>query len=266
MSLSLDHLVIHVKDLQAAIANYQSLGFTVQIGGTHADGNTHNALVGFADGSYLELIAFLHPTPNHRWSQYHTTGYEGFVDYALLPDSVGKVVHRVQAQGLAYQGPFDGGRVRPDGEKLVWQIGTPPTPELPFLCGDITARALRVREGDVRIHPNGAQGIASLTLLVRHLADSVERYQILLDSQPSGSIQFVAGLGVSQLTFALGHTDIVLISPTPDSQAPAARELQRVLSTRGEGVLGATLKASSGASKGLPLHTTHGALFDITTT
>ena len=66
MSLQLDHLVILVRDLESAIADYTALGFTVQRGGTHADGATHNALVGFADGSYLELIAFLKPAPAHR--------------------------------------------------------------------------------------------------------------------------------------------------------------------------------------------------------
>ena len=68
MPLSLDHIVILVDELEAAITHYEALGFTVQRGGTHADGATHNALVGFADGSYLELIAFLLREPKHRWS------------------------------------------------------------------------------------------------------------------------------------------------------------------------------------------------------
>ena len=46
MSLVLDHVVILVAELEAAIANYSALGFAVQRGGTHADGATHNALVG----------------------------------------------------------------------------------------------------------------------------------------------------------------------------------------------------------------------------
>jgi catechol 2,3-dioxygenase-like lactoylglutathione lyase family enzyme len=62
MTLPLDHVVILVAELERAIADYTTLGFTVQRGGTHAGGSTHNALVGFADGSYLELIAFLRRT------------------------------------------------------------------------------------------------------------------------------------------------------------------------------------------------------------
>ena len=69
MSLTLDHVVIRVNDLERVIADYTALGFTVQRGGTHADGVTHNALVGFADGSYLELIAFLQPAPERRTAE-----------------------------------------------------------------------------------------------------------------------------------------------------------------------------------------------------
>jgi catechol 2,3-dioxygenase-like lactoylglutathione lyase family enzyme len=40
MSLSLDHIVIRVQDLEQAITHFSALGFTVQRGGTHADGAT----------------------------------------------------------------------------------------------------------------------------------------------------------------------------------------------------------------------------------
>ena len=165
MSLSLDHVVILVDELEAAIAHYSALGFTVQRGGTHADGATHNALVGFADGSYLELIAFLRRAPEHRWWRYALAGYQGFVDFALLPQDTGEVIRAAQARGLAYEGPTEGGRLRLDGQRLVWQTGTPPTVELPFLCGDVTPRALRVVEGDVRVHANGVTGVASLSVV-----------------------------------------------------------------------------------------------------
>ncbi|PMP81392.1 MAG: VOC family protein, partial [Roseiflexus castenholzii] len=58
MITCIDHIVILVRDLLAAIDDYTALGFTVTPGGVHADGATHNALVAFVDGGYLELIAF----------------------------------------------------------------------------------------------------------------------------------------------------------------------------------------------------------------
>jgi hypothetical protein len=56
-----DHLVILVEALEAAVAGYEELGFRVSPGGEHADGLTRNALVPFADGTYLELVWFVDP-------------------------------------------------------------------------------------------------------------------------------------------------------------------------------------------------------------
>jgi len=271
MPLSLDHLVIHVSHLQTAITDYQALGFQVQVGGTHADGSTHNALIGFADGSYLELISFLKPAPGHRWSHHHAAGYEGFIDFALLPDRVGEVVSRAQASGLAYQGPLEGGRLRPDGQRLEWQIGVPPSSDLPFLCGDVTPRALRVPEGDVRVHPNGAQGIASLTLAVADLAQSLKHYRVLLDAEPTQPPQALSGLGIVQATIALGRTELILLSPLRGAETATAHDLRQRIATRGAGLLGATLwahfsDAADAVTHALPIARTHGAHLALSST
>jgi len=268
MSLPLDHVVILVRDLEQTIAEYTALGFTVQRGGTHTDGFTHNALIGFADGSYLELIAFLRPKPEHRWGGFAARGHQGLVDFALLPPSVAEVVARAHAGGVAYQGPSDGGRTRPDGEMLRWQIGTPPDSGLPFLCGDLTPRALRVREGEVRQHANGVTGVASLTVVVRDLAASVRRYRALLAMEP-GTAVHAAGLGLKQVLLplgaihsdALGPTTLMLVSPGPDLHHPAAATLHQALSTGGEGLVGLTLRGPTDVA--MPRQRMQGAVIDI---
>lgn len=112
MSLSLDHIVIRVKDLEHTAADFESLGFTVQRGGVHADGATHNALIGLADGSYIELIAFLKHAPQHRWWDEGERTGEGLVDFALLPQqSVAVTIDAAHGRGLRYDGPIDGGRI-----------------------------------------------------------------------------------------------------------------------------------------------------------
>jgi catechol 2,3-dioxygenase-like lactoylglutathione lyase family enzyme len=264
MSLALDHVVIHVIDLEAAIADYTAVGFTVQRGGTHADGATHNALVGFADGSYLELIAFLRPSPAHRWAAAAEQGREGFIDFALLPVSVAAVVHAARSRGLAYQGPIDGGRLRPDGERLKWQIGTPPTPDLPFLCGDISPRSMRVREGDVRMHANGVKGVASITVAVANIDASLTRYGALLGPAALQSAHPVAmpGLGLRSVSLPLAAVTLVLAAPGPDSHD--GHELRAVLAQRGEGVLGLALHRQGDApAVALPRDRTHNAAFEI---
>ena len=66
MLQGIDHLVVVVPDLDTAIANYTALGFTVVPGGRHPIGS-HNALIAFEDGAYIELLAFYAPNPGHRW-------------------------------------------------------------------------------------------------------------------------------------------------------------------------------------------------------
>src|SRR4249920_3306882 len=121
MSLKLDHIVVAVHDLDATVADYAALGFNVQRGGDHPGRSTHNALVVFADGTYLELIAWKSPAPQERWWQVLQRRGEGIVDFALLPSDTGETVAQAAQRGLKLEGPLDGGRLRPDGERLVWQ-------------------------------------------------------------------------------------------------------------------------------------------------
>ena len=51
--LGLDHVVVMVPDLAAAVRDYMELGFTVVPGGSHPTG-THNALIAFADAAYID--------------------------------------------------------------------------------------------------------------------------------------------------------------------------------------------------------------------
>lgn len=260
MSLSLDHLVILVPDLATAITGYTALGFTVVPGGTHADGATHNALVVLADGSYLELIAFLRDAPQHRWGGHAARGHSGFIDFALLPlPDVGSVVAAAAARGLAYQGPSDGGRLRPDGERLAWQIGTPPSAALPFLCGDVTPRALRVPEGLVRQHANGVTGIAALTVAVGDITVARGHYAALL-GQP-GELLPLTGLGLAQARFNLGGAALLLVGPAAGAHGPAAQALHTALGGRAAGVIGLALHGPAAAM--LPQTQTHGAPMEI---
>lgn len=75
----------HLGHLDDAITNAREAGFTVIPGGTHADGATHNALIAFTDGAYIELIA---PTngiegKDHRWFPRLASG-GGLVDMCLF--------------------------------------------------------------------------------------------------------------------------------------------------------------------------------------
>jgi len=122
-----------------------------------------------SDGVYLELISFTHPashypinSPERRKRDHHRWASKspGWIDYAFLGNgstdherSISNVINRRAAkEGTAgdviYVPEVPGGRKRPDGVELKWLISSSQRDEqigvLPFFCGDVTPRDLRV--------------------------------------------------------------------------------------------------------------------------
>jgi catechol 2,3-dioxygenase-like lactoylglutathione lyase family enzyme len=259
----IDHVVILVDDLRQAQADYTALGFTVVEGGEHAGGLTHNALVAFADGTYLELLAFRGAPPpadapglnrlTRRWIARAPAG-EGLLDFALLPTAIAGDIAAAVAAGLDIEGPLPGGRRRPDGQEVAWQLGLPAAPELPFLCGDVTPRALRVPEGGAAQHANGIRGIAGMTVAVADLGASAARYAALLGAEPLPDVE--AGGTITPLAvFPLHGMPITLVAPYgPDDP------LRGRLARRGAGPYALRLFGPSGGDAGsFDLALTHGA-------
>ena len=207
MIKGIDHIVILASDLDQAVQNFTEMGFTVVPGGEHTGGLSHNALVAFQDGSYLELVAFKGAVPKDHFF-YREGVTEGLITYALLPSDIEADIAAMRERGLEYAGPRSGGRLRPDGVRIEWQIGTPPSQDLPFLCYDLTPRELRVPGGDARIHSNGVIGISMLNISVADLEASVLRYVALIgDIGDNGSIWHTNELA----GFDIGDTGIFLI-------------------------------------------------------
>ena len=186
MPASIDHIVIASDDLDSAIANARSAGFTVVPGGVHGSGNTHNALIGFVDGAYLELFAPTAQgrTANHRWFPRIRKG-GGLVDFCLLGSDLATEVAQIRARGIAYSEPFSMARVTPAGTRIEWMLSTAPHPTgekgWPFIIEDKTPRSLRVPHEAHQIeHSNGARGVAGITVLVRDVEKSSAEYGAIL--------------------------------------------------------------------------------------
>ena len=261
MALTLDHIVIAVKDLDQTIADYRALGFNVLQGGDHPGRPTYNALVVFADGAYFELIAWRSPSPGERWWELLNAHGDGIVDFALLPPDTATTVAGAKDRGLAYSGPHDGGRVRPDAERLQWQTARPPSHDLPFLCGDQTPRALRVPEGDARVHPNGARGVTSLALAVKDLDASLAHYRALLGEAQAANVSapfLQPGTGARVGTVTLGRSTLVLTQEGPLPGA-AGQSAGAQLGSRGEGPYALVLATEGAAPATPPTARTHGA-------
>jgi hypothetical protein len=203
MLRQLDHVVLVARDLNAAIADHRRRGFTVTPGGEHADGVTHNALIAFADGSYLEIVAFrdVGPALTHRWWKVAADG-GGLADFALLSDDL--AADSAALADLVKSPPKDGGRIRPDGIELKWRTAVL-KPPLPFVIEDITARELRVPGGAAADHANGATGIASVVIGAVDIGDAEWRYAALRErGAPQVELRKAAKDGVLDVRFRSG--------------------------------------------------------------
>jgi catechol 2,3-dioxygenase-like lactoylglutathione lyase family enzyme len=269
--IGLDHIVIVVADLDRGIDDYRALGFTVVRGGEHSGAPSHNALVGLADGTYLELIAFRGPVdgaaagdaPSPFWAMVRSWGRlpEGLAHFALLPGDTAAVIASAAARGVALEGPFGGSRLRPDGTLVAWQTGIPEGLSMPFLCGDVTARELRVPGGESAVHANGAVGIDGVVVACADLAEASARYAALLGvpSDPTLAAQLP---GASTTAFALRGGTLTLAAPCGRGAAgtSATVALAAHLAERGPSLFALRLGVAPGAETGaLDAELGHGA-------
>jgi catechol 2,3-dioxygenase-like lactoylglutathione lyase family enzyme len=255
----IDHIVIMVNDLAAARQDYTALGFTVVDGGSHAANPTHNLLIIFADGGYLEIIA-LRPgagAPRSARLQKWLQAGPGLVDFALLPPDIEADIIRGRRQGLLIEAAAPGGRLRPDGQQIAWKTANLKGAGLPFFCADVTPRSLRVPGGPARQHPNGVTGLADITIAIADLAASQRQYWALLDTdpQPAGAIP-----DAKTTHFSLGPTTITLAQP-----ATPASPLQAYLASGGERPYHLTLYTTQSIpTLNLDLTQTHHARISLT--
>jgi catechol 2,3-dioxygenase-like lactoylglutathione lyase family enzyme len=252
---SIDHLVVVVPELDAAAASYRALGFTAVPGGRHPVG-THNVLIAFQDGAYLELIAFYEMNAEHRWWEPLQCG-GGLVDFCLQTDDLPADVQALRAAGAHIDDPTPLTRRRPDGYQVRWVLSIPRRGHrgvAPFLIQDETPREERVPR-ETR-HANGVTGIGTVTVAVTDLPTVRHWYAALL-GQPGEDVERadVAGTGVR---FTIGRHTFDFVAP-----ASPASPLRPWLHDRGPSPYAATLRAAPPASAILDPAKTFGARFAI---
>ncbi len=222
MFRGIDHIVIAVRDLDAAIQHYTDAGFTVVRGGRHNIG-THNALIAFADGAYIELIAFLNPVPGHPWHAALEKG-GGIVDFCMQTDDLAADVELLRRAGATMGDPSPMTRERPDGYRVSWVLSIPAPPftgQVPFLIKDETPRDERVPHD--RAHRNQAAGIESVTVAVEDVGAASRFYARVL-GRPGMPLQR-ADLDASGVEFQIGPHRIELLAPK-DTAGPLAEHLR----------------------------------------
>jgi catechol 2,3-dioxygenase-like lactoylglutathione lyase family enzyme len=253
MIRGIDHIVIVVGDLEKATAGYTESGFSVVRGGRHARLNTHNALIAFSDGCYLELIAFIGSAPaQHWWYQVLVRG-EGLADFCVQSDRLEEDTAAFRNAGALITAPFAMGRVRPDGFRIDWELAAnngDTRGVVPFFIRDITPREERVPR--IRTHNNLAAGLESITIAVAELNSVRPIYETALGVR--GEAVERDELGAAGVGFALGPHQLQLIAPVNSSGIAAQR-----LRTHGPSPIEVKLKAHGAIGSLLDLRRVHGA-------
>jgi len=171
--LVVDHATVCGSNLDDLQREFASVGLKADYGGPHANGVTHMALLGFENGSYLELIAPQKSgkTEGSEWSTFMAAD-AGPCAWAVAPDDITAEVNRLKVAGVKVVGPQPGSRKRPDGMSVEWQTafigsGTPGS-TLPFMIQDRTPRAWRVQPSE-SLKDSGLIGIVGVVIAVNNL-------------------------------------------------------------------------------------------------
>lgn len=164
----LDHVIILVRDLEAALERMRRLGFHPTPRALHsATMGTANSTLVFGDGTYVELMTVLAETPLNRslaTIQYQREGLIGIAmktDDARAAAAAFEVAHvsagaaadfsrPVELPGGVREAAFTIARLDPEKTPGAWM----------FVCQHHTPDV--VWRGDCLDHPNGAAGLAEV--------------------------------------------------------------------------------------------------------
>ena len=153
---------------------------------------THNALIAFADGTYLELLAATGETPLPGLIDFGVllNAGEGLVGFALRSADLDADAVRLRAAGCAVGDVIPGERRRSESIVIRWKLALLDGGFAPFLIEDVTPRAWRVStDPAVTTHANGASGLRSVEVAVRDMTRAEQRYTQLLGAlAPSGPV------------------------------------------------------------------------------
>ena len=182
--LKIDHATVAGTSLKKMQAALSAAGIQTVYGGPHSNHATEMALVSFADGSYLELIA-IQPNADpqavdkHEWVKFLKSDAVPCAWAARVPDLTAEV-KRLKDAGVAVSPPVKSGRQRPDGVRLEWETSELGTESrgtfFPFLIHDFTDRKQRA-------FPQGKpvtrdfKSITRVVIAVKDLDAAIQRYQ-----------------------------------------------------------------------------------------
>jgi len=187
----LDHVIIAVKNLDAAAATYRKLGFTLTPRGLHEGKGTGNHCIMFKD-SYIELLGIVDEVgAKGRLAERVNARGEGGMGIAYGADDADKIAAALRAASIAVEDPND--LARPldlDGKRQMVRFRNVMMPNLTlpnvvqFVCTHLTPELTRARH-EWQLHPNGATGIAEVVVAANTIDPYWDELERLYDNSTS---------------------------------------------------------------------------------
>lgn len=215
--VGLDHLVVAVRDLDAAARQWAALGFTLSPRGLHsAHLGTGNHTMMFGE-DYVELLGVVAPQPHNEALRAFLVQREGLERAAFTTTDAAAGAAALRARGLAAVGPLDFGRPvpLPDGgmTEARFSVFQWPPDEAPggvriFACQHHTREAVWLPS--LQAHANGVTGIKRVLVATSAPARAAARLATLIDgtAHEDGGFHLVA-TGPTRATIAFAPRDAI---------------------------------------------------------
>jgi hypothetical protein len=179
--LELDHVSICGSNLDTLRQDFTAVGLTPDVGGPHGNGITQMAMIGFDDGTYIELIAPIKAgaSAGSDWSKFMSDEAVTCA-WAVGTNVLLQEVDRLKKAGIPVTAPEPGSRKRPDGMSIEWQkanVGSgSPGSTLPFTIEDQTPRAWRVQISP-SVQGAPVSGVENVVIAVSNLDASIALFR-----------------------------------------------------------------------------------------
>jgi len=166
----LDHVIIAVRNLEAAAGAWRRLGLTLTPRGLHAGKGTGNHCIMFPD-SYIELLGIVDESgAQGRLAESVRTRGEGGMGIAWGADDADRACAALRTAGIEAEDPND--LARPldlDGQRSMVRFRNVMLPKLDFpgtmqfVCTHLTPELTRARH-EWMLHPSGATAVSEVML------------------------------------------------------------------------------------------------------
>jgi hypothetical protein len=193
----IDHIIVCGSDVDRMMEQFESFGLPTEYGGVHDNGITHNGVICFEDGSYVELLGMYDESQSPRREAFIKNDV-GPCGWAIEAASIETEAESYAQRGVVTDAPFSMSRVGPSGEVAEWKVSfmgvDEPGQRLPFLIEDTTPRERRIRPTTTN---SGTElvGISRVIIGVNDLDRAVAEFRRLFDVSLSSRSEDGIGSG-----------------------------------------------------------------------